>query len=201
MALPLMPSTEPFQPKPEPEPVARSTGWADNIIPGCQCSMCVGAQPVLYGGSITGRQAEPLGTTAVQGFQRGVYDNSNNAGGQAFHGAVRWRIPGTLQVCDETGRSQWTYDEELPDGSLVCTQGSDTGARWVPDVLPQLLVNGRIRGRYDPSTTGGLFFGEQRWLDSTEGWLYDDDGWRCNTVQRQPNGEWWTGGGLRWEAT
>lgn len=32
---------------------------------------------------------------------------------QAFHGAVRWRIPGTLQVCDGTYKSE--YYTFIPD--------------------------------------------------------------------------------------
>lgn len=87
MPLPLMPSAELFQPKPEPEPVARSTGRPDSIIPGCQCAMCVGPQPLanmatfdLGPPSIQNipRAESPRDVPrgAVQGFQQGVYDTS-----------------------------------------------------------------------------------------------------------------------------
>lgn len=216
MALPLMPSTELFQPKPEP-------GWADNIVPGCQCAMCVGAQPrgnmatFAIGPTSTpniprAERPRDVPRGEVRSFQRGVYDNSNNASGQAFHGTVRWRIPGTLQVCDETGRSQWTYDEELPDGSLVCTRGGNRGSRWVPDAAPvpvgaYVVENGLVRGRYtlDEGANGVGLSGCTRWLDTTTRRLYgtaDPSSRSLNSgLSELPDGTRRTVSGLVWEAT
>lgn len=206
MALPLMPSAALFQPKPETEsePVLVRSDYNT----GCQCAVCVGAQPVANGDEYGARPS--IRMSHVQGFQRGVYDNSAMAAGSVFDGQVRWRIPGTLQVCDETGRSQWTYDEELPDGTLICNSGSNRGARWVPDAAPvpiRTVFNGLVRGRYtlEEGVNGVGLSGRTRWLDTATGRLYgtaDPSGLSLNTgLSELPNGTWRSRGGLVWEAT
>lgn len=210
MALPLMPSTELFQPKPEPEPVARCTGSGYYKVPGCQCVTCVGAQPATYDEANGGQPSLRSTRHDVQGFQRGVYDSSACPAAQWAHGLVRWRIPGTLQVCDESGRSQWAYDEELPDGSLVCTEGSNTGARWVPDAVPvpiHVIENGLVRGQYtqEEGVNGVGLAGRTRWLDTAAGRLYssaDPSGLSLSRgLSELPNGTWRSVSGLVWEAT
>lgn len=192
MALPLMPGTEVFQSEPAPD-------WFGGtvVIQGCTCSICVGAQPVRNNG-----ENIPKGPV---GYQRGRYDHSRCTGDAVkLTGEVRWRIPGTLDVCDASGRSQWDFDEALPDGTLVQTRGLNTGARWVPDTAVSTVVNGRIRGRYTlDAVANASLAGLERWLDPTTGMLYDDatDGLSSNSgMLERTDRTWRSRGDMIWEA-
>lgn len=75
----------------------------------------------------------PPSAPPVQSTQRirGRYDFSNtDSAASALQDQVRWREPGTLQVWDSPvgGHRQWTYTEELADGTLVDRRGR----RWRP---------------------------------------------------------------------
>lgn len=62
---------------------------------------------------------------------RGRYDFSGTgSAASGLQDQVRWREPGTLQVWDSPvgGNYQWTYIEELADGTLV----DRIGRRWRP---------------------------------------------------------------------
>lgn len=62
---------------------------------------------------------------------RGRYDFANtDIAASSLQDQVRWREPGTLQVWDSPvgGSYQWTYIEELADGTLVDRRGR----RWRP---------------------------------------------------------------------
>lgn len=198
MSLPLMLGSEVFQTAPEPSPATME------VVQGCQCSYCLQAQPVGFQVDFSTMEdpAVPRPLRAdVATYQRGKYDNSEVQSGAIFQDAIRWRIPGTLQVCDETGRSQWTYDEELPCGTLICTTGSNRGARWVPDGVE----NGRIRGRYTlNSVANSSLAGSERWLDPGTGTLYDTaiDPVSSNSgFTRRLGGTWCSPFEMLWEAT
>lgn len=64
----------------------------------------------------------PIG---MEGYIRGVYGQGHV---ESLQGQVRWRCPGTLDVHDESGRRQWTYTGENPDGSLH----DQFGRMWTP---------------------------------------------------------------------
>lgn len=55
----------------------------------------------------------------------------DSAAYEELRGAQRWREPGTMTVFDAPvmGRRQWSYTEELPDGTLV----DRSNRRWIPD--------------------------------------------------------------------
>ena len=119
MSLPLMPGDEPIEVKfkPQVRNVPSSAQPVTGDVPGCTCPGCRGEQ-------------YPRGMQP--GMIRGRYDFSLCPEPQSeLHGQVRWRAPGTMQVFDENGCRQWTYREELPDGTLV-----DGARRWVPDPPP-----------------------------------------------------------------
>lgn len=70
----------------------------------------------------------PRAAPPVQSTQRirGRYDFANtDSAARGLQDRVRWREPGTLQVWDSPvgGRHQWTYIEELADGTLMDSNG------------------------------------------------------------------------------
>lgn len=75
----------------------------------------------------------PPAAPPVQSTQRirGRYDFANtDIAASGLQDQVRWREPGTLQVWDSPvgGNYQWTYIEEMADGTLVDRRGR----RWRP---------------------------------------------------------------------
>lgn len=114
---------------PRPAPVSRARQYAE----------AYGASPInadLYGVVANIMLGDSFDLTALSQHPptriRGRYDfaTATNSVYNGMQDLVRWREPGTLQVWDSPtgGRPQWTYIEELPDGSLV----DRVGRRWRP---------------------------------------------------------------------
>lgn len=142
----LMPGDEPisieFKPAPElnaSDPVSRLSS-AGGALRGCACDSCrqmrAAAQPATqrsdlvgqYGGA--GYQTPAYPELLPPGWVAGRYDFSQSQGPTRWlQGQVRWREPGTMNVWDSSGNRQWTYTDELPDGTLV----DNSGRMWVPD--------------------------------------------------------------------
>lgn len=128
MPLPLMPGDEPIEVKFKPQEAyvapPQPTQPVRRVIPGCHCSYCTdlrAARAVEYS------RGMPLGMI------RGRYDLSQSPTPQnSLHGQVRWRAPGSMDVFNADGCRQWTYREELPNGTLI----DGNGRRWVPDPVP-----------------------------------------------------------------
>lgn len=94
-----------------------------------------------FSGAVTGRISAsqpamasiPRAAPPVQSSRRirGRYDfDVMDTVAFGLQGTIRWREPGTMQVYDDpvNGDRQWTYSEELPDGSLA----DRSGRRWRP---------------------------------------------------------------------
>lgn len=158
MTIALMPGDEPIEVKfkePDP-PQATNDQWRPGgrlsedggAVLGCDCPRCnqlrrgvreldqrrwmMAAQ---YGARQSTVEAMAMANSEYPrdmppGMIRGRYDMSYSRNpNDGFHGQVRWRAPGTMFVFDSEGRRQWTYEEELPDGTLV----DRASRRWVPD--------------------------------------------------------------------
>lgn len=131
------------------------------------------------------------------GFPAGTYDFSAvGRAGDILHGRTRWRMPGTLSVYDASGSRQWTYTEELSDGTLADV----SGRKWVPN---QAELPDVVRGRYTLDRDANQSMaGEVRWLHRSARTLYVDAACRHRTnsgMQLLPDGTWRSRGGMVWE--
>lgn len=217
---------KPAEPEPVQVQVTGRLDSSGGALNGCDCEMCMqlrrGAQPYVAPPSF---QNIPRGGAPRPGLIRGQYDFTQGRTDRELTGRVRWLDPSTGQVYDEQDHPQWTFQNV--DGEWLDVPRRDRGDglyRWRPAAEPSAVFDwgssissamaemlstppapvpvgpnaGRLRGRYDPSTTGGVFRGDVRWLDQSEGRLYDDDGECTNTISFDGQ-HWVTGGGLRWE--
>ena len=123
---PLMPGAEVIKP-----PVVEQWAQIDTVA-SCNCPACRPQQtqrvqppaPAVFSWD----EPPSLQANPNAGRIRGRYNFSRANMRSGLDGPVRWRQPGTLCVHDENGARQWTYTQELADGSL----SDNAGCRWYP---------------------------------------------------------------------